>query len=100
VRQGEVWARADAPAHALIVSANMYNNANTGRVVVCPVVPGEPLPFDDYAADVGITVPVSGTVLPELVAWMPTSGLSHRLGAVPREVWQRADQILRRVLGH
>lgn len=71
----------------------MDNNANTGRVVVCPVVPGEPLPFDDSAADVGITVPVSGTVLPELVAWMPTSGLSHRLGAVLPEAWQRADQL-------
>ncbi|CAO5151590.1 putative Toxin Rv0299 [Frankia sp. AiPs1] len=100
MRQGEVWARADAPSYALIVSADLYNDANTGRVVVCPVIPGEPLPFDDYAADVGITDPVSGTVLPELVAWMPAAGLSHRLGALGADSWQRADHILRRVLGH
>lgn len=78
----------------------MYNDAGTGRVVVCPIVPGEPPPYDDYAADVGITVPVAGTVLPELVAWMPVSGLSHRLGSVSAEAWRQADQILRRVLGH
>ncbi len=84
MRQGEVWARADA----LIVSADMYNNAGTGRVIVCPVIPGDPLPHDDYAADAGITDPLPGTVLPELVAWMPT------------DAWQRVDQILRRTLGH
>lgn len=78
----------------------MYNNARTGRVVVCPLVPGEPLPYDDYAVDVGVTVPVHGTVLPELVAWMPVSGLSHRLGTVTAEAWQQADLVLRRVLGH
>ncbi|MCK9894095.1 hypothetical protein [Frankia sp. AgB32] len=51
MQQGEVWARADAPAHALIVSADLYNRAGTSRVVVCPVIPGDPLPHDDYAAD-------------------------------------------------
>jgi mRNA-degrading endonuclease toxin of MazEF toxin-antitoxin module len=100
VRQGEVWARADAPSYALVVSADMYNNAGTGRVVVCPVIPGDPLPHDDYAADVGIADPVSGTVLPELVAWMPVAGLSRRIGPIPADAWQRVDQILRRVLGH
>ncbi|WP_322766424.1 hypothetical protein [Frankia sp. Cr1] len=72
MRQGEVWARADTPAYALIVSAGMYNNAGTGRVIVCPVIPGDPLPHDDYAADAGITDPLPGTVLPALVAWVPT----------------------------
>ncbi len=100
MRQGEVWARADTPAYALIVSADMYNNAGTGRVIVCPVIPGDPLPHDDYAADAGITDPLPGTVLPELVAWVPTSGLSHRLGPIPDDAWQRVDQILRRILGH
>ncbi len=37
MRHGEVWARADQPAHALILSSDMYNNAATGRVVICPV---------------------------------------------------------------
>ncbi|ABW11304.1 MULTISPECIES: transcriptional modulatorof MazE/toxin MazF [unclassified Parafrankia] len=100
MQQGEVWARADAPAHALIVSADLYNRAGTGRVVTCPVIPGEPLPHDDYAADAGITTPIRGTILPELVAWMPVSGLSHPLGPIPSDAWQRVDQILRRVLGH
>jgi mRNA-degrading endonuclease toxin of MazEF toxin-antitoxin module len=95
-----VWVRADAPAHALVVSADLYNNADTGRVIVCPVIPGDPLPYDDYAADVGVAAPVAGTVLPELVAWMPVSGLSRRLGALDARDWARVDRILRRILGH
>jgi hypothetical protein len=31
---------------------------------------------------------------------MPTAGLSHPLGAVPEQAWQRVDQILRRILNH
>lgn len=76
----------------------MYNDALTGRVVVCPVIPGEPLPYDDYAADVGISVPTAGTVLPELIGWMPVSGLGGCLGALGEEDWGRVEQILRRVL--
>ncbi|WP_018635914.1 hypothetical protein [Parafrankia elaeagni] len=64
--------------------------------MTCPVIPGEPLPHDDYAADAGITTPIKGTIVPELVAWMPVSGLSHLLGPVPADAWQRIDQILRR----
>ncbi|WP_239334212.1 hypothetical protein [Frankia sp. CiP3] len=100
MRQGEVWARVDVLAHALIVSADMYNNAGTGRVIVCPVIPGDPLPHDDYTADACITDPIPGTVLPELVAWLPTSALSHPLGPIPEDAWLRVDQILCRVLGH
>jgi len=98
VHRGEVWARADQPTHALIVSSDMYNDAATGRVVVCPVIPGEPLPHDDYAADVGVSAPISGTILPELIGWMPVSGLGGRLGALGEEDWRRVEQILRRVL--
>ncbi len=100
MRHGEVWARADQPAHALILSSDMYNNAATGRVVICPVIPGDPLPFDDYAADVGIIEPITGTVIPELIGWMPVSGLSHLLGRINDQAWAKVDQILRRVLNH
>ena len=100
MRQGEVWARADQPTQALIVSSDMYNNAATGRVVVCPVIPGDPLPFDDYAADVGITDPIKGTVIPELIGWMPISGLSHLLGHIGDPSWSKVDHILCRVLNH
>ena len=78
MRQGEVWARGDQPTLALIVSSDMYNEAATGRVIVCPVIPGEPLPNDDFAADVGVTAPVTGTIVPELIGWIPASGPSNR----------------------
>ncbi|MBL7491319.1 hypothetical protein I6A60_01690 [Frankia sp. AgB1.9] len=83
----------------LVVSDDSYNRAATGRVIACPIVPGRPA-FPDYATVAILTDPVEGTVLPELVAWEPVSGLSHPLGPVPPLAWARVDQALRRLLGH
>lgn len=85
---------------ALILSSNLYNEAGPGRVIVCPVIPGEPLPGEEFAADVPITAPLMGTVLPELIEWLPASGLTHPRGAVSAPDWQRVDQTVRAVLGH
>jgi mRNA-degrading endonuclease toxin of MazEF toxin-antitoxin module len=100
VRQGEIWERGDRPILALILSSDLYNEAGPGRVIVCPVVPGEPLPADEFTADVPITAPLKGMVLPELIEWLPASGLTHPRGPLPAPDWHRVDQIVRAVLGH
>ncbi|MBS2531455.1 type II toxin-antitoxin system PemK/MazF family toxin [Catenulispora sp. NF23] len=100
MRQGEIWERGDRPTLALILSSNLYNEAGPGRVIVCPVIPGEPLPAEDFATDVPLATPLTGTVLPELVEWLPISGLTHPRGAVTAQDWQRIDQIVRAILGH
>jgi hypothetical protein len=38
---------------------------------------------------VAITGPLSATVLPELVAWMPAAGLSHILGPISEGTYRR-----------
>jgi mRNA-degrading endonuclease toxin of MazEF toxin-antitoxin module len=100
VRQGEIWERGDRPTLALVLSSDLYNEAGPGRVIVCPVVPGEPLPGEEFAADVPIAAPLKGTVLPELIEWLPASGLTHPRGALSAPDWQRVDQTVRAVLGH
>jgi mRNA-degrading endonuclease toxin of MazEF toxin-antitoxin module len=100
VRQGEIWERGDRPTLALILSSDLYNEAGPGRVIVCPVIPGEPLPAEEFTTDVPITSPLHGIVLPELIEWLPVSGLTHPRGAVSILDWRQIDQITRAVLGH
>lgn len=100
MRQGEIWERGDRPALALILSSDLYNEAGPGRVIVCPVVPGEPIPAEGFTTDVPISSPLKGTVLPELIEWLPGSGLTHPRGAVSESDWRQIDQIVRAVLGH
>ena len=100
MRQGEIWERGDRPTLALILSSDLYNEAGPGRVIVCPVRPGEPLPSEDFTADIAISAPLLGTVLPELIEWLPVSGLTHPRGAVSPEDWRHIDQVVRAVLGH
>ena len=100
MRQGEIWERGDRPTLALVLSSDLYNEAGPGRVIVCPVVPGEPLAADTFATDVAITAPLMGTVLPELIEWLPASDLTHPRGTVEVPAWRQIDQIVRAVLGH
>ncbi|NUR63880.1 MAG: type II toxin-antitoxin system PemK/MazF family toxin [Catenulispora sp.] len=100
MRQGEIWERGDRPTLALVLSSDLYNEAGPGRVIVCPVIPGEPLPAEEFATDITIVNPLAGTVLPELIEWLPASGLTHPRGAVSRPDWQKVDQVVRAVLGH
>lgn len=100
MRQGEVWERGDRPTLALVLSSDLYNEAGPGRVIVCPVIPGEAVPTDEFAGDVPIAAPLVGTVLPELIEWLPASGLTHPRGALSGTDWQHVDQVVRAVLGH
>jgi hypothetical protein len=89
VRQGEIRYRLDTssptPQHVLVLSGPNHLAADTGRVIVCRVLPGV-LPDDfagvhriSYTAD-GVTT--IGIVVPELIGWLPSSGLSEPVGLV------------------
>jgi mRNA-degrading endonuclease toxin of MazEF toxin-antitoxin module len=90
----------DRPTLALVLSSDLYYEAGPGRVIVCPVIPGEPLPTEECAADVPVIAPLMGTVLPELIEWLPVSGPTAPRGALSEPDWQRVDQVVRAVLGH
>jgi hypothetical protein len=95
VRQGEIRQRLDTSSvtaqHVLVLSGPNHLAAETGRVIVCRVLPGV-VPEDfagvhriRYIVD-GVTT--IGIVVPELITWLPRSGLSEPVGLVtdPRPV--------------
>lgn len=61
----------------MVVSNATHIYADTGRVLACPFIPGNPA--DGSAFVVQIPAP-AGTVLPELIHWLPTAALGRYLG--------------------
>ena len=53
---------------------------DTGRLIACPFIPGR-LPDDTMAMVVSVSQP-EGTLLPELVQWLPSSALGDPIGTV------------------
>jgi hypothetical protein len=70
----------------LVLSGPSHLAADTGRVVVCRVLPGS-VP-EDFAGVHSVTytnadgVSTIGVAVPELVAWLPRSALSAPVGLV------------------
>lgn len=68
-----------------MLSGPSHLAANTGRVIVCRVLPGAM--SEDFAGVRRVSYTVEGTAtigvaVPELVAWLPSSGLSEPVGLV------------------
>lgn len=82
IRPGDVAPRLDTRSELMVVvlSNSMHLQAQTGRVICCPFVPGA-LGEDAMPLVVAVTEP-SGTLLPELVQWLPLSALADPLGNV------------------
>jgi hypothetical protein len=89
VRQGEIRYRLDTepspPQYVLVLSGPSHLAANTGRVIVCRVLPGS-IP-EDFAGVRRVSYTVNGTAtigvaVPELLAWLPRSVLSEPVGLV------------------
>jgi hypothetical protein len=90
VEQGEVRRRLDTassvpPQYVLVLSGANYLAARRGRVIVCRVLPGSnPEDFVGvhrirYTVDGISTI---GIAVPELIAWLPRSGLAEPVGLV------------------
>ncbi len=82
IRPGDVVPRRDSD-HGLFVvvlSNPIHLAADTGRLVVCPFIPGS-IPDATMAMVVPVRQP-DGVVLPELVQWLPTAALDEPIGNV------------------
>jgi mRNA-degrading endonuclease toxin of MazEF toxin-antitoxin module len=66
--------------YVAVLSNSIHLAANTGRVIACPFIPGR-IPDDAMAMVVPISQP-EGTLLPELVQWLPSSALGEPIGTV------------------
>ena len=82
IASGDIAPRQDSSRelYVAVLSNSIHLAANTGRVITCPFVPGR-IPDDTMAMVVPINQP-EGTLLPELVQWLPSSALGEPIGAV------------------
>ena len=77
IAPGDITPRQDSTRepYVAVLSNSIHLAANTGRVITCPFIPGQ-IPDDAMAMVVAISRP-DGTLLPELVQWLPTSALGE-----------------------
>lgn len=82
IASGDIAPRQDSSRelYVAVLSNSIHLAANTGRVITCPFIPGR-IPDDTIAMVVPINQP-EGTLLPELVQWLPSSALGEPIGAV------------------
>ena len=94
IRPGDVAPRLDTRTELIVVvlSNSMHLQAQTGRVICCPYVPGT-LAEDALPLVVAVTEP-SGTLLPELVQWLPLSALGEPLGNVGPQALNQTSAIV------
>lgn len=82
MRPGDILPRRDARngIFVIVLSNPIHLAAETGRVIVCPYIPGE-IPNATMAMVVPVTDP-DGVALPELVQWLPISALDEPIGNI------------------
>lgn len=78
-RPGDIVERADATGRLVMIVSNWAHiQAETGRVLACPFIAAD---LRNDSAFVQIPFP-EGTLLPELVHWLPTPALGRHLSRV------------------
>lgn len=94
IAPGDITPRQDSrrDLYVAVLSNAIHLAANTGRVIVCPFLPGK-IPDDTMAMVVPLKQP-EGTLLPELVQWLPTSALGEPIGAVSATALSEATSIV------
>ena len=94
IAPGDIAPRQDSTRelYAAVLSNAIHLAANTGRVITCPFIPG-PIADDAMAMVVAISRP-DGTLLPELVQWLPTSALGEPIGTTGPAALTEATSIV------
>ncbi len=100
IRSGDISARGDSDAglYVAVLSNATHLQAGTGRLIVCPFVPG-PLPEEAMPLVVPVAEP-EGVLLPELVQWLPASALDAAIGNVGGPALRQAASIVGALVDH
>jgi len=94
IRPGDILPRADLSSELMVavLSNSMHLQARTGRVICCPYVPGT---VADDTLPLVVAVPdPAGTLLPELVQWLPVSAFGDPFGNIGRGALDQATAIV------
>lgn len=82
IAPGDIAPRRDSEheLYVAVLSNAIHLAADTGRVITCPFIPGR-VPDDAIAMVVAVEKP-EGTLLPELVQWLPLVALDEQIGTI------------------
>lgn len=99
IRPGDIAPRRDSEheLYVAVLSNAIHLSAATGRVITCPFVPGH-VPQDAMAMVVAVDQP-HGTLLPELVQWLPLAALDEPIGAVGAPAVRQTTAIVTALIG-
>ena len=91
---GDIAPRSDTDheLYVTILSNSIHLAAATGRVITCPFIPGH-IDQEAMAMTVTVTGP-DGTVLPELVQWLPTSAIDDPIGNIGQTALQQTAALV------
>lgn len=82
--------------YVAVLSNAFHLAADTGRVITCPFIPGR-LPDSAMAMVVAVERP-RGTLLPELVQWLPRAALDEPMGTIGATALRETQRLSRRLL--
>ncbi|MGK2903960.1 MAG: toxin [Mycobacterium sp.] len=82
IAPGDIAPRSDSEheLYVAVLSNAIHLAADTGRVITCPFILGR-LPDDAMAMVIAVDQP-DGTLLPELVQWLPRAALDEPIGTI------------------
>jgi hypothetical protein len=91
---GDIAPRRDSEheLYVAVLSNAFHLAADTGRVITCPFIPG-PLPESAMAMVVAVDHP-QGTLLPELVQWLPRAALDEPMSTIGAAALRETSEII------
>ncbi|MCH9668010.1 MAG: toxin [Actinomycetia bacterium] len=94
IAPGDITPRRDSDhdLYAVVLSNTIHLAAGTERAVTCPFIPGE-VPGGAMAMVVAVHQP-TGTVLPELVQWLPVAALDEPIGNIGESALHETTSIV------
>ena len=95
---GDIAPRRDSSRelYVAVLSNSIHLGAQTGRIITCPFIPGR-LPDATMVMVVAVAHP-EGTLLPELVQWLPKSALAEPIGSVDPAALGETTSIVKALL--
>ncbi|WP_044095854.1 hypothetical protein [Mycobacterium canetti] len=98
IAPGDIAPRRDSEheLYVAVLSNALHLAADTGRVITCPFIPGR-VPEDLMSLVVAVEQP-NGTLLPELVQWLPVAALDEPLGNVGVAALREAASVVAALL--
>ncbi|WP_100523620.1 toxin [Mycobacteroides abscessus] len=94
ITPGDIAPRRDSEPelYVVVLSNAIHLAAATGRVITCPFIPGE-IPSGTMAMVVTVRQP-EGTILPELVQWLPLAAIDAAIGNIGEKALRQTTAIM------